>query len=97
MDDDEITGISTTMLFGHVALQVFTIRVPPFVTARTEVTANVRAAPWSDLTLRVWPTQPASLVWPPGAGLNGEAGINLFAERFSTSEIEKEALQTLEV
>jgi hypothetical protein len=52
-----ITGVSTTMVFGHVALQVFTIRVPSFVTARTEVTANVRAGPWSDLTLRKWSVQ----------------------------------------
>jgi hypothetical protein len=96
-DTDDITGVSTTMVFGHVALQVFTIRVPSFVTARTEVTANVRAAPWSDLTLRVWPTQPASLVWPPRTGLNGEAGINLFADRFSTSDLEEETLGTLAV
>ena len=88
VDSDDITGVSTTMVFGHVALQVLTIRVPSFVTARTEVTANVRAAPWSDLTLRIWPTQPTSLVWPPRTGLNGEAGINLFADRFSTSDLE---------
>jgi hypothetical protein len=31
-DTDDITGASTTMVFGHVALQVFTIRVPSFVT-----------------------------------------------------------------
>lgn len=91
-DSSEVNGISTTMAFGHIALQVFTIRVPPNVTASTKVTTDVRRAPWEDVTVRVWPHRPPPLDWPPRKGLNGEKGLNLFAERFSVVGLPKEDL-----
>jgi hypothetical protein len=93
-DDEEVIGVSTTMVFGHAAIQVFTIRVPEYVTDTTEITANVRAAPWHDLTMRVWPPR-STFPWPPSVGLNGESGINLFADRFETSGFDRRELDTL--
>jgi hypothetical protein len=89
-DSNECKGVSTTMGFGHVALQVFTIRVPEFVGPHTKVTASVRAGPWNDSTVRVWPPQPSSVVWPPKVGLNGEIGFDFFAKRFRISDVDEQ-------
>jgi hypothetical protein len=76
-------GISTTMGFAHLVLQVLTIRVPEDVGPTTKVTTDVRKGQWSDATVQVWPTR-EDLRWPPRLGLNGESGLSLLAERFAT-------------
>jgi hypothetical protein len=85
------------MAFGHAAIQVLTIRVPPSVTDHAMITTNVRAAPWRDSTVQIWPTQTSTIVWPPKSRLNGEVGLDLFAERFSTSGIDEKLLDELAI
>lgn len=82
-DSAGFAGISTTMGFAHLVLQVLTIRVPEDVGPTTKVTTDVRKGKWSELTVQVWPTQ-EDPKWPPQLGLNGEPGLSLLAERFST-------------
>jgi hypothetical protein len=76
-----IPGASTTMAFGHVALQVLTIKVPETVGPQTRVTTDVRQGPWNELTVQVWPPR-ATIHWPPVMGLNGEDGLDALADRF---------------
>lgn len=82
---NEISGASITMAFSHVAIQVFTIRVPSYVGPTTCVTANVRRGPWERATIKIWPNQPSPVAWPPALALNSEVGLNALAERFSTT------------
>lgn len=95
-DARDITGVSITMAFAHVVLQVFTIRVPETVGPSTEVTAKVRSGRWSEATVQVWPSH-APAAWPPAAGLNGEIGLNLMADRFSTADMGAGAITSLAV
>ena len=84
---NQITGIATTLGFGHFAAQVFTIRVPAAVVASTSVRAAARIGPWDRATVRIWPSQPAMASWPPALGLDGEAGLDALATRFSVSDL----------
>ena len=51
----EATGFATTLVFGHVALQYFTIRLTPPVPESARVTVDVRAGPWGEVTIPIWP------------------------------------------
>ena len=94
-DARSITGMSITMAFASVVLQVFTIRVPEDVGPATRVTTNVRPGRWDEATVRAWPTQSSPDLWPPAVGLNGETGLNSLAERFNTSMLDEKDLQEL--
>jgi hypothetical protein len=89
------SGVSVTMAFGAVVLQVLTMRVPEEVGSNTLVDTQVRRGPWSDATLQIWPSGAAS--WPPPIGLMGEVGLNLFADRFRTSECGPDEIDMLVV
>ena len=78
-------GFSTTLVFGHVALQYFTMRFTPPAPAATQVTVDVRKGPWEDATVRIWPPRPDSVAWPPRLGFNQEFGLDLLAERFEVT------------
>jgi hypothetical protein len=71
----------TTMGFGHVALQVGTLRMPGHVPTSTPVTAQVVPGPWVAATVQVSPFV-ASAAWPPPIGLLGEEGLKAFAGRW---------------
>ncbi|MGE0448366.1 MAG: hypothetical protein AB7Q29_02165 [Vicinamibacterales bacterium] len=81
----EVRGISTTMAFGHLAVQVLTMNVPASVGPDTEVTTDVRRGPWDQLSVQIWSPQDA-LSWPPSMGLQGEEGLNAFADRFMAND-----------
>jgi hypothetical protein len=89
------SGVSVTMAFGAVVLQVLTMRLPEDVGPNTLVDTQVRRGPWSDSALQIWqPREAAS--WPPPVGF-GEDGLNLFAERFSTSDCKPDDIDMLVV
>jgi hypothetical protein len=77
-----IVGASTTIAFGHAAVQVLTMKVPDNVGPETEVTTNVRRGPWNQITAQVWSPH-AELNWPPAMGVQGEDGLDALADRFS--------------
>jgi len=96
-DINDISGASITMAFSHVAIQIFTIRVPSDVGPSTHVTANVRRGPWDQATIQIWPIQPSPVVWPPALALNSEAGLDALAERFSTTILNENDVELLSV
>jgi hypothetical protein len=89
-------GVSITMAFAHVALQVLKIRVPEIVGPHTKVSTNVRRGPWDQLTVQVWPPCP-TVNWPPPMGLNAEMGLDVLAERFNTNDRNAAEIETLAV
>ena len=95
-NDGNISGVSITMMFAHVVLQVLTIRVPNDVGPSTRITMDIRKGRWPEATVQIWPTQ-SRAVWPPPMGLNGESGLNLFAERFSTTSVGEDEIESLEI
>jgi hypothetical protein len=80
-----LSGLATTMVFGPVAIQVLSYRVPAAIPADTKVTFELREGPWDEVLVPVWPIQ-GSPMWPPRQGLLGEIGLELLAERFSPGE-----------
>lgn len=94
---NDISGVSITMAFAHVVLQVLTIRVPPAVGPTTRVTTSVQRGPWDRVTVQIWPAQPAQASWPPPLGLNSETGLNALAERFSTTGLDENVVDSLAV
>jgi hypothetical protein len=93
---NDFAGVSVTMAFGAVVLQVLTMRVPPEVGPDTLVTTEVRRGPWAEATLQIWPPREGA-TWPPSIGLNGEVGLNLLADRFSTTECGRDEIDTMTV
>jgi len=82
----KVSGVSITMAFGHLALQVLTLRVPSDVGPHTTITAEVRDGQWEHATHQILPVRETSVDWPLCMGLNGEAGVDAFANRFVTGE-----------
>ena len=78
-------------------MQVLTIKVPHQVGPTTRVTTDVRRGPWDQVTVRIWPTESAGASWPPPLGLNGQSGLDILADRFSTSALHRDAIETLAV
>jgi hypothetical protein len=91
---EAISGFTVTMAFGALVLQVLTMRVPQDVGPNTLVTADVRRGSWGEATIQIWPPREVAS-WPPKLGLNGELGVNLFAERFSTTDWPRDEIDTL--
>jgi len=96
-DAKQPSGVSITMAFAHVVIQVLRIRVPENVGPNTLVTTNVRRGPWAQATIQIWPARMAPYGWPPPIALNGESGLNVFAERFNTVTEKQNSIETLAV
>ena len=92
-----IPSVSITMAFAHAVLQVLTIRVPADVGPKTIVTTGVRRGPWDQATVRIWPDQSVKVRWPPAVGLNGESGLDALAERFNTTALNDQSIDSLAV
>ena len=90
-------GVWTTMAFAHLVLQVLTIRVPEDVGPHTHVITSVRRGPWNQVTIKIWPTRFPQVSSPAPLGLNGEAGLNALADRFSTRTLDKDEIDELAV
>ena len=76
---------------------LLTIRVPPAVGPTTRVTTSVQRGPWDRVTVQIWPAQSAQASWPPPLGLNSETGLNALAERFSTTGLDENVVDSLAV
>jgi hypothetical protein len=92
-----ISGVSITMAFAHLVLQVLTIRVPQDVGPTTQVTTNVRKGPWDQATIQIWPAKPVQTEWPPPLGLNSEADLDVLADRFSAAMLDENDVEVLAV
>lgn len=95
LGDGRLSAASTTMAFACVAIQVLTLRPPHDVGPQTVITAEVRKGAWRDATVGIWPHKNDPAAWPPQAGLNGELGLNLFADRFITTSVARSDVDTL--
>jgi hypothetical protein len=87
-NEDDAAALATTLVFGHVALQVYTIRVSPPVPQSTRIEIDVRAGPWEEATALIWPPKESAMRWPRSVALNEEIGLNQFADRFSVTRFE---------
>lgn len=96
-NEKDISGVSITMAFAHLVLQVLTIRVPRDVGPTTQVTTNVRRGPWDQATVQIWPAKPIQTEWPPALGLSGEEGLDALADRFSAAMLNENELAVLAV
>ncbi len=72
---------STTMGFGHLAVQVVSVKMPANVPPSMPVRTEVLPGPWQDLTLALSASGHA-IRWPMSLGLNGEVGLESFANRW---------------
>lgn len=73
---------STTMGFGHLAIQVITVKIPTNVPDSMLVHPDMLPGPWEDLTLPLSDTGRA-IRWPQPLALNGELGLETFAARWN--------------
>jgi hypothetical protein len=93
----ESSAYATTLVFGHVCIQFFTLRANPPVPEGTSVEVDVRRGPWKDATVQVWTPQPNVAYWPPTVALDGELGLNLFAERFGVTMLDNAEKDSLAI
>lgn len=83
---DQVKTYVTTMSFGPLAIQVISSKVPSSISSGTDVMANVRLGPWSQVTLQIWPIQSEQITWPASMGLSSEFGLETFSERWSPAK-----------
>jgi hypothetical protein len=93
----DFLGSSTTMSFAHLSMQTLRMQVPASVGPATNVNVSVRRGDWSEATLQIWPPRQTRIDWPPRAGLNGDVGLTLFADRFSVTGAAPESIEMLAV
>jgi hypothetical protein len=79
---DQERAYVTTMAFGPLALQVLNFRLPYSIPDSMDVTTDVRPGPWRAAAAQVWPIVRPSVPWPPPIGLLGQAGFDVFCERW---------------
>jgi hypothetical protein len=78
-------GYVLTMTFGHVALQILTIRKPQSHPVAT-ISVSVVSGPWDQALVPIWPLPIRVVNWPPKLGFDPAAGgLDLLANRFNTS------------
>jgi hypothetical protein len=68
-------GSGTTILVGHVALQVLSLRMPTqFSEARISISSRV--GQWEKLLVQVWPVQ-ARTHWPPELSFTNSGSLSI--------------------
>jgi hypothetical protein len=82
---DQVKVYVTTMGFGPLAIQVLSGNLPDAIAPSTTITADLRPGPWNRVTLRIWPAQRESVVWPASVGLSGGLGLETLSKRWSPS------------
>jgi len=77
-----VHGHVTTLAISTVAFQVITVRPSPAVPANAVIKLDgANLEPWPITAPQFWPPT-AVFDWPPSIGLNGELGVERFANRF---------------
>lgn len=77
----------STLAFGTVVMQIYTLRLGSTPSPDVRVTTDVRRGPWEEATSQLWPVTTSVATWPPRVALNGVEGLDALAERFSTSRV----------
>jgi hypothetical protein len=54
----------TTLLLGHIAIQIFTVHATAEYRDRT-IQIGCAQGPWDDILIGCWPTNGRNLYWPP--------------------------------
>ena len=66
-------GCVTTIIVGHLAIQVLSINVPAKYDNEI-VNIGCKMGPWNELLIDVWPIASGSVVWPPAQALTNDGG-----------------------
>lgn len=69
----------TTLVFGHVVLQVVSLR-----SLRSECHPALKpvAGPWEDCAVAIWPAQDRRVDWPPKLTLDRDVAFHTFRRRW---------------
>lgn len=77
-------GCATTVIVGHLAVQVLAIHLDPADDVEDIVDIAPKAGPWDDLLLPIWPIGSRAIMWPPAVTFTngGERSIAKLADRW---------------
>lgn len=84
------SGFSATTLYGRLAIQILTVRVPPGET-RIPV-AQGRRGPWIDTLVQIWPVEHAVVDWPPCLTVGADLAFVDFAHRWQPNRVAADPL-----
>ena len=86
-----VHGHVTTLAIGTVAFQVLTVRPSYAVPVNAAIRIDgANSEPWPRTAYQLWPPT-VEFEWPPAIALNGELGVENFANRFRQPEIPPKA------
>jgi hypothetical protein len=76
-------GHVTTILVGHLAIQVLVLRVLPEYQDKS-IKVLPKSGPWNDLLLNIWPISSRPVTWPPHLSFtkSGSLSIARIADRW---------------
>jgi hypothetical protein len=80
--DASAHAVASTLVFGPVALQVFTIKVRHTISRATPIVISMLKGPWYESTTRISAPSVQPVSWPPARALNGEDELWRFSGRF---------------
>jgi hypothetical protein len=78
----------TTLAFGRLAIQVSSGKLSDDVPLNTVVGVDMTPGPWNEAAVRVWPSAPEAVAWPPAVALGdaGDASLDRFCDRWGGTE-----------
>lgn len=83
--DASASALATTLVFGHFALQVFTIKVSPPVATGIAISVDILKGPWYESLIQISALPDAVVRWPPLRALLGEEELWHFSGRFRSA------------
>ncbi len=78
----------TTLAFDRLVIQVASGKLPGDVPLNTVVDVDMTPGPWNEAAVRVWPSAPEAVAWPPAVALKdtGDASLDRFCDRWVGTE-----------
>ena len=84
---DKIDALITTMAFKSFSIQILSFSSQPEISNEIEFTFDVIEGPWDQTIKQIYPHKMSSFSWPLGFGLDGEIGLEAFANRIMIQNV----------
>jgi hypothetical protein len=84
--EPQARGNAITMAFGSLGIQVLKVAPPRSLAPGSTISISQSRGDWDRIAKQIWYLRGDSVDWPPARGIRSEAELELFAERFRSSD-----------
>ena len=83
---NHVKAYVTTMGFGPIAIQILNAKMSKPIPQYITIAGNLQPGPWDQTIIQIWSITADVISWPNKVGLNGELGLDNFAQRWRPIE-----------